>query len=34
MSQYLLNKELVGYNMSDILDEQDCEVEEYEKKDR
>ena len=30
--QYLLNKELVGYNMSDILDEQDCEVEEYEKK--
>lgn len=30
--QYLLNKELVGYNMSDILDEQDCEVDEYEKK--
>lgn len=30
--QYLLNKELVGYNMSDILYEQDCEKDMYSKK--
>lgn len=30
--QYLLNKEMIGYNMSDIIAEQDCEESTYSKK--
>lgn len=30
--QYLLNKEMIGYNMSDIIAEQDCERDMYSKK--
>lgn len=30
--QYLLNKEMIGYNMSDIIAEQDCEKDMYSKK--
>lgn len=30
--QYLLNKEAIGYNMSDIIIEQDCEKDMYSKK--
>ena len=30
--QYLLNKEMIGYNMSDIIAERDCERDMYSKK--